>query len=283
MLEFSAFSWLVCQQYLVFFPARNVETLSRTVVSPLAAILPGCQANDVQCPVFNVELLSWSVVSRSAAISPSWRANNIHWLRINKCWNPVSYSGLFFGSHLARLNQYSLLKVHLDQWSLTRKPSLLAVAPTVSSGVTHTIAQTVETPSRQAVSGQATTITSTSLQDSQLIHLYSERHMTCRHCRNVDVWNIWTCLWFAETLQMPTFYSVDWAGVFKHLMNIFFFIFTAKCANRKFAGFSEYVRGSLNEMNATSWRLITCFLKSFLRSCAQKCPNVDQYSWWFIT
>lgn len=78
---------------------------------------------------------------------------------------------------------------------------------------------------------------------------------------------------------MPTCYSVDWAGVFEHLMNIFFFIFTAKCANRKFAGFSEYVRGSLNEMNATSWRLITCFLKSFLRSCAQKCPNVDQYSW----
>lgn len=44
--------------------------------------------------------------------------------------------------------QYSMLKVHLDQWSLTRQPSLLAVAPTISSSVTRSNAQIVEPPMR---------------------------------------------------------------------------------------------------------------------------------------
>lgn len=41
-----------------------------------------------------------------------------------------------------------MLKVHLDQWSLTRQPSLLAVAPTISSSVTRSDAQIVEPPMR---------------------------------------------------------------------------------------------------------------------------------------
>lgn len=67
MLKFCLDQWSLIRQPSLLagtptistgFAKTNVETLFHIVASSLAAILPSCQADDVQCPVFNVESAS---------------------------------------------------------------------------------------------------------------------------------------------------------------------------------------------------------------------------------